>query len=152
MFGTLGLVCRGLANLLPVLVRELPVLPLEFFHILPDAYMSASTNKYANPRKKEKRSRRWKSWSGRMMPCSKRPVWLLNLAYEPDFFWITLQRWGHRGWEGGWDVESLPEKRVIISPVSTSTVDFKQEFQREICPVTWGGVWSVLYQFWNVSG
>lgn len=58
MFRALGLVCRGLANLLPVLVRELPVLPLEFFHILPDAYMSASTNKYANPRKKEKCSSR----------------------------------------------------------------------------------------------
>ena len=58
MFRTLGLVCRSLANLLPVLVRELPVLPLEFFHTLPDANMSASTNKYANPRKKEKRSSR----------------------------------------------------------------------------------------------
>ena len=58
MFGTLGLSNGGLADFVPVLVRELPVLPLEIFHIHPDVSMSASTNKYANPRKKEKCSRR----------------------------------------------------------------------------------------------
>lgn len=53
MFRTLGLVCRGLANLLPVLVREFPVLSLEFFHILPDANMSASIINMLTPAKKK---------------------------------------------------------------------------------------------------
>ena len=35
MFRTLGLVFRGLANLLPVFIRELPVLSFEIIHILP---------------------------------------------------------------------------------------------------------------------
>ena len=36
------------------------------------AILPASTNKYRNSRKKEKCSRRWKSWSGWMMSCSRR--------------------------------------------------------------------------------
>ena len=51
------------------------------------------------------------------------------------------------GWEGGREVESLPEKRALFCPVSTSTLDSKKGFRREICSVTRGGVWKVLYQF-----
>lgn len=55
-------------------------------------------------------------------------------------YWLTLQRWGHRRWEGSWEVESLPDKRANFSLVSTSTLDSPKEFRREICPVSWGGV------------
>lgn len=65
---------------------------------------------------------------------------LNRISSRPNSFWLTLQRWGHRGWEGGWVVESLPEKRANFNPVSTSISDFQKEFRREICPVTWGGV------------
>ena len=62
-------------------------------------------------------------------------------------YWLTLQHWGHRGLEGGWEGESLLDKQACFSPVSTSTVDFRKEFQWEICPVIGGGL-SMLGCHW----
>lgn len=57
---------------------------------------------------------------------------LNRISSRPNSFWLTLQRWGHKGWDGVWEVESLPEKRANFNPVSTSISDSQKEFRRVI--------------------
>ena len=58
VLGAFGPSYRGLANLVLVFVGEFPPLSFVLCHCLPGVFMPASTNKYDNPRKKEKRSSR----------------------------------------------------------------------------------------------
>ena len=56
---------------------------------------------------------------------------LNRISSRPNSFWLTLQRWGHRG-GGRLSGGIVAGQTGKFNPVSTSISDFQKEFRREI--------------------